>query len=176
MVADSDAETEEETSAGHATAAVDSEEAPTYLNKEEIAIDHVANRSDNRHETGLRDGNCSIASRSEDIHGADRSEASHGTDRNNCAPNILEDSHGSGFRDGSSSIANRSEDSRGGGFRDGNNSMLTSREKAGDLECENSDIIYSQNLVVRDLYVASTIGSTTNNGVLNFKRFRKVLF
>lgn len=148
VVADSDAETEEETSPGCATAAVDSEEAPTYLSKEEISIDYAENRSDNQHETGLRDGNSSIAYRSEDSH---------------CA----------GFRDRSNSIANRSEAHHGTGFRDGNNSMTTSREKAGDLECENSDIIYSQNLVVRDLFVASTICSTADNGILNFKRFRK---
>lgn len=175
VVADSDAETEEETSPGHATSAVDNEEAPTYLSKEEISIDHAVNRSDNQHETGLRDGNSSIAYRSADIHRADRSEASHGADCGdgyNCTANRLEDSHCAGFRDGSNSIANRSEDRRGTGFRDGNNCMTTSREKA-DLERENSDIIYSQNLVVRDLNVASTISSTANNGVLNFKRFRK---
>ncbi|KAH9737253.1 Nijmegen breakage syndrome 1 protein [Citrus sinensis] len=175
VVADSDAETEEETSPGHATSAVDNEEAPTYLSKEEISIDHAVNRSDNQHETGLRDGNSSIAYRSADIHRADRSEASHGADCGdgyNCTANRLEDSHCAGFRDGSNSIANRSEDGRGTGFRDGNNCMTTSREKA-DLERENSDIIYSQNLVVRDLNVASTISSTANNGVLNFKRFRK---
>lgn len=42
-------------------------------------------------------------------------------------------------------------------------------------ESGNSDIIYSQDLLVRDINMPSTTTSTTNCEVLNFKCFRKVI-
>lgn len=72
-------------------------------------------------------------------------------------------------------VGNRSIDSRGMGFRDKNNSMATSGDKVDKSECGNSDIFYSQYLVVKDLRLSASMQSTENNGVLNFKRFRKVL-
>ncbi|KDP27280.1 hypothetical protein JCGZ_21011 [Jatropha curcas] len=51
--------------------------------------------------------------------------------------------------------------------------MLGKREKVDEPESTNSDIIYSQDLIVRDWHVPATTRSTTNDGVLNFKRFKK---
>lgn len=151
VVADSDVEVEAETaSSSHATVAVNKKEALTHLSKEEIFINHDASRLDDSHGVGFGNRNNSIANKSED-------------------------NHGTGFKDRNSSIENRSGNIHCAGFRDGNNSMAASREKADYLECENSDIIYSQVLVVRDLNVSATKSSTANNGVVNFKRFRKVL-
>ncbi|GAB4858372.1 hypothetical protein Ancab_009844 [Ancistrocladus abbreviatus] len=43
-----------------------------------------------------------------------------------------------------------------------------------DPKSGNSDILYSQNLIVRDVSLPVSTASTTNNQVINFKRFRKV--
>lgn len=49
------------------------------------------------------------------------------------------------------------------------------RDKVDEPEIGNSDIIYSQDLFVRDINMPSTSTSTINFEVLNFKCFRKVL-
>jgi hypothetical protein len=53
--------------------------------------------------------------------------------------------------------------------------MTGKRETVDEAESGNSDIIYSQDLIIRDLNLPAQISSTPNNEVLNFKRFRKVL-
>lgn len=53
--------------------------------------------------------------------------------------------------------------------------MTAKRETVDEAESGNSDIIYSQDLIIRDLNLPAQISSTPNNEVLNFKRFRKVL-
>ncbi|CAK7337349.1 unnamed protein product [Dovyalis caffra] len=51
--------------------------------------------------------------------------------------------------------------------------MTAKRETVNEAESGNSDIIYSQDLIIRDLNLPAKISSTANDGVLNFKRFRK---
>ncbi|KAJ6867886.1 nijmegen breakage syndrome protein [Populus alba x Populus x berolinensis] len=51
--------------------------------------------------------------------------------------------------------------------------MTAKRETVDEAENGNSDIIYSQDLIIRDLNLPAQISSTPNNEVLNFKRFRK---
>ncbi|KAH8486229.1 hypothetical protein H0E87_025302 [Populus deltoides] len=51
--------------------------------------------------------------------------------------------------------------------------MTGKRETVDEAESGNSDIIYSQDLIIRDLNLPAQISSTPNNEVLNFKRFRK---
>lgn len=46
--------------------------------------------------------------------------------------------------------------------------------KDEDSDTKNSDIIYSQDLVIRDLNLPAKARSSRNNAVINFKRFRKV--
>lgn len=47
------------------------------------------------------------------------------------------------------------------------------RKKEDDPESRNLDILYSQSLIVRDTNPHAATGSITENGVINFKRFRK---
>ncbi|TXG69821.1 hypothetical protein EZV62_004756 [Acer yangbiense] len=68
--------------------------------------------------------------------------------------------------------ANKSEDTSATSFRDKGNTMTTRRDKNDESE-HNSDIIFSQDLVIRSYNLPATISSTANNGLLNFKRFRK---
>lgn len=58
-------------------------------------------------------------------------------------------------------------------FRSSGGGMLDQKDRVGDSECGNSDIIYSQNILVRDSSRPAV--SCSNYEVLNFKRFRKVI-
>ncbi|XP_042507822.1 nijmegen breakage syndrome 1 protein isoform X2 [Macadamia integrifolia] len=54
--------------------------------------------------------------------------------------------------------------------------VITRRDKVDESETfgnQHSDIIYSQDLIVKDTQMAASIYSITNNRVVNFKRFRK---
>lgn len=51
--------------------------------------------------------------------------------------------------------------------------IATNRQKLDEPELGNSDIIYSQVLVVRDMNLAPSVSSKASNSVVNFKRFRK---
>ncbi|KAB5521993.1 hypothetical protein DKX38_026312 [Salix brachista] len=51
--------------------------------------------------------------------------------------------------------------------------VTTKQEAVEEAESGNSDIIYSQDLIIRDLNLPAQISSPPNNGFLNFKRFRK---
>lgn len=51
----------------------------------------------------------------------------------------------------------------------------TVRGKLDESESGNVDIIYSQDLIVRDASIPCTIATTANHRVVNFKRFRKVM-
>ncbi|KAK1325064.1 hypothetical protein QJS10_CPA01g00080 [Acorus calamus] len=56
------------------------------------------------------------------------------------------------------------------------NGVIQRRDKDRDseaLEHQNPDIIYSQDLIVRSTDLPTPIASTLNNGVVNFKRFKK---
>lgn len=48
------------------------------------------------------------------------------------------------------------------------------RDRNDEPECGNSEIIYTQDLIVRDLRSIRNVRSTGEEGVLDFKRFRKV--
>lgn len=60
-------------------------------------------------------------------------------------------------------------------FTDNNGGMTARREKVDEPESGNPDIIYSQDLIIRELNLPATISSTANDGVLNFKLFKKVM-
>lgn len=68
----------------------------------------------------------------------------------------------------------RSEDTGVMNYRDSSCGMTVRRDKVDESECGNADVIYSQNLVVRDMDITSSVNTATNNRVPNFKCFRKV--
>lgn len=59
-------------------------------------------------------------------------------------------------------------------LRDGSESMIGKVHKVEDSESEKVDIIFSQDLIVRDTYVPASVNSSMNGAVINFKRFKKV--
>ncbi|KAL0015172.1 hypothetical protein SO802_002241 [Lithocarpus litseifolius] len=67
----------------------------------------------------------------------------------------------------------KSKDICGTSYRDVSCGITVKMDKVDESECGNSDILFSQDLVVRDMNIPSRFSTTTNNGVLNFKRFRK---
>lgn len=67
----------------------------------------------------------------------------------------------------------KSKDICGTSYRDVSCGITVKIDKVDESECGNSDILFSQDLVVRDTDIPSRFSTTTNNGVLNFKRFRK---
>ncbi|XP_058748017.1 nibrin homolog [Vicia villosa] len=58
-------------------------------------------------------------------------------------------------------------------FKDGTGGIKVKKDKVDDYGSGNSDIVYSQNLVVRDIHKLTNRSSAPNSGVPNFKRFRK---
>ncbi|XP_062150431.1 nibrin homolog isoform X2 [Alnus glutinosa] len=70
-------------------------------------------------------------------------------------------------------VAIRSEDSGVMNYRDISYGMTVRRDEVDESECGNADVIYSQNLVVRDVDTTSGVSTATNNRVPNFKLFRK---
>lgn len=69
----------------------------------------------------------------------------------------------------------RSEDSGVMNYGDSSYGMTVRRDKVDESECGNADVIYSQNLVVRDVDTTSGVSTATDNRVPNFKLFRKVV-
>lgn len=61
-------------------------------------------------------------------------------------------------------------------FREGSGSVTVRKDKVDDSESRSSNIVYSQDLIVRDLNTSSTVNAAPNCSVPNFKRFRKVCF
>lgn len=59
-------------------------------------------------------------------------------------------------------------------FKDEKDDTMMTIDKADDSRSENPDVIYSQNLIMRDTNPPTKVSSTTYNEVLNFKRFRKL--
>ncbi|XP_059623310.1 nibrin homolog isoform X2 [Cornus florida] len=57
--------------------------------------------------------------------------------------------------------------------RDRNDSITVKRDEIDESESGNLDIIYSQDLIVRDTNLPATVYSSTNSGAPNFKCFRK---
>ncbi|PIN15672.1 hypothetical protein CDL12_11682 [Handroanthus impetiginosus] len=58
--------------------------------------------------------------------------------------------------------------------RDINEGIVTRKDKGAASESENIDILYSQDLIVRELHVPQSGHSSINGGAVNFKRFRKM--
>ncbi|XVF80764.1 hypothetical protein PTKIN_Ptkin15bG0101500 [Pterospermum kingtungense] len=58
-------------------------------------------------------------------------------------------------------------------FKDDDYCSTERRNKADESEYGSSNIIYSQLLIVRDVNITSCNSFITNNGVVNYKRFRK---
>ncbi|KAK9984195.1 hypothetical protein SO802_033720 [Lithocarpus litseifolius] len=69
----------------------------------------------------------------------------------------------------------KSKDIYGTSYRDVSCGIIDKIDKVDESECGNSDILFSQDLVVRDTNVPSCFITTTKNGVLNFKHFRKMM-
>lgn len=67
-------------------------------------------------------------------------------------------------------------DTRATNFKDGTGGIKVKKDKVDDYGSGNSDIVYSQNLVVRDINKLTNRISAPNSSVPNFKRFRKVWF
>jgi nijmegen breakage syndrome protein 1 len=61
-------------------------------------------------------------------------------------------------------------------FKDGVGSVKVRKDKVDNYASGNSDIVYSQNLIVRDTNILTNRSSALNSSVPNFKRFRKVRF
>lgn len=61
-------------------------------------------------------------------------------------------------------------------FKEVSGSMTVRKDKVDDSEPRNSDVIYSQDLIVRDINISSRRNAATNSSVPDFKRFRKVRF
>ncbi|KAG5052876.1 hypothetical protein JHK87_005074 [Glycine soja] len=59
-------------------------------------------------------------------------------------------------------------------FRNANDGIKIKKGKVDDYESGNSDIVYSQYLVVRDTNICTIISTAPNSSVPNFKHFRKV--
>lgn len=59
-------------------------------------------------------------------------------------------------------------------LRDTNDCTSTREHKFEESESGTSDIIYSQDLIVRDTGLPTSVNFPTNNAVVNFKRFRKM--
>ena len=53
--------------------------------------------------------------------------------------------------------------------------LSTIRGKIADSESGVADIIYSQDLIVRDKSIPCNVVTSANNRFINFKRFRKVM-
>ncbi|CAK9136414.1 unnamed protein product [Ilex paraguariensis] len=57
--------------------------------------------------------------------------------------------------------------------KDRSDEVMVRRDKVDEFDSGNLDIIYSQDLIVRDTNAPASVHSPTNNAVLNFKCFRK---
>ncbi|XVF20449.1 hypothetical protein REPUB_Repub12eG0001300 [Reevesia pubescens] len=58
-------------------------------------------------------------------------------------------------------------------FKDDNYCLTARSNKVDESEYGSSNIVYSQVLIVRDVNITSTSTFITDNGVINYKRFRK---
>ncbi|KAI9100145.1 hypothetical protein K1719_024363 [Acacia pycnantha] len=66
-------------------------------------------------------------------------------------------------------------DTESASFREGGDGMrVTKKDEVDDYESGNSDIIYSQDLIVRDIDSSSGTNAASNSNLPNFKRFRKI--
>ncbi|XP_028800530.1 nijmegen breakage syndrome 1 protein isoform X2 [Neltuma alba] len=65
-------------------------------------------------------------------------------------------------------------DPQSASFREGGVGVRVKKDEVDDYESRSSDIIYSQDLIVRDIDSSSGTNAASNSSLPNFKRFRKV--
>lgn len=147
VVADSETEVETATSA-HASEAFCDGDNVKYVKTEELDDDSGTfdNRKHERMEASLDDA----STRLHEIKHAKTETSLDGA-------SVRSDTHDTSFKDGSGGIKVR-------------------KDKVDDYGSGNSDIIYSQDLVVRDINMLTNTSYTPNSIGPNFKRFRKVWF
>ncbi|MED6204438.1 Mre11 complex subunit Nbs1 [Stylosanthes scabra] len=143
VVADSDTEVETATSA-HATETLPEGDAVQYVKTEEL--DDDSGSMDNKKHEKIEPSSDDVSTRSNDIKQA---KADSPLDD----PSVKSEIHAMSFRDGSGSIRVKKDE--------------------GDYGSGNADIIYSQDLVVRDVNRETSMRTAQNSSVPNFKRFRK---
>lgn len=61
-------------------------------------------------------------------------------------------------------------------FKDRTDGIKVKKDKVDNYASGNSDIIYSQDLIVRDISILTNRSSAPNSSIPDFKRFRKVWF
>lgn len=144
VVADSDAEVETATSS-HANSAAHTKEVFKYDSKGEISV--VAD-SDAEVETATSIHTNATVRTAEDIKYDSKGEISIGQ------------------------AANASETGHMTHFRQRNDGVTTRRDKVDESESGNPDVLYSQDLIVRDINLLTSFSSTKNR-IVNFKCFRK---
>ncbi|KAL3527368.1 hypothetical protein ACH5RR_012024 [Cinchona calisaya] len=157
VVADSDAEMETATSV-HASTAVYSLDSSEHDNKRTAVVHMIDSiEHDSIEETAF--------------HVIESTETDRKADNNLCvSPNEREIKEEIPCKNAS---VNSSEGGSFTGLRDRDSRTGSRLEKVEEPECANVDVIYSQDLIVRDT-VSASIRSSPNNEVLNFKRFRKM--
>ncbi|KAL1348626.1 hypothetical protein HN51_024619 [Arachis hypogaea] len=144
VVADSDTEVETATSA-HATETFLNGNTIQYVKTEEL--DDDSGSMDNKKHEKMEPSAVDVSTRSIDI-----KQAKTASPLDDCSVKL--DTHAMSFRDGSGSIK-------------------VKKDKVDDYGSGNADIIYSQDLVVRDVTRVTNTSSAQNSSIPNFKHFRK---
>ncbi|XP_034682566.1 nijmegen breakage syndrome 1 protein isoform X1 [Vitis riparia] len=180
VVADSDAEVETATSS-HANSAAHTKEVFKYDSKGEISV--VAD-SDAEVETATLIHANAAACTTETIKYDSKGEISVVADSDaevetatsihtNAAVRTAEDIKYDSKREISiGQAANASETGHMTHFRQRNDGVKTRRDKVDESESGNPDVLYSQDLIVRDINLLTSFSSTKNR-IVNFKCFRK---
>ncbi|CBI24024.3 hypothetical protein VitviT2T_005056 [Vitis vinifera] len=180
VVADSDAEVETATSS-HANSAAHTKEVFKYDSKGEISV--VAD-SDAEVETATLIHANAAACTTETIKYDSKGEISVVADSDaevetatsihtNAAVRTAEDiKYDSKGEISIGQAANASETGHMTHFRQRNDGVTTRRDKVDESESGNPDVLYSQDLIVRDINLLTSFSSTKNR-IVNFKCFRK---
>ncbi|GMH13279.1 hypothetical protein Nepgr_015120 [Nepenthes gracilis] len=151
VVADSDAETESATS-DHPAAATASTNAAECQSKAEKSRNHAAPSLESAQMTNLMECNNKMAS--------DVNEPAERESKGEISKDVA---------------ASASRHLQIADFIECNNKTVVRGEKDNLPESGNPDILYSQNLIVRDVNSPISAGSATDDTVINFKRFRKTV-
>ncbi|MED6223371.1 Mre11 complex subunit Nbs1 [Stylosanthes scabra] len=144
VVADSDTEVETATSA-HATETLPNEDAIQYVKTEEL--DGDSGSMDNKKHEKMEPPSDDVSTRSNDIKQSKAESPLHD-------PSVKSETRTMSLKDGSGHIK-------------------VKKDEVDDYRSGNADIIYSQDLVVRDVNRVTNMSTTQNSSVPNFKRFRK---
>lgn len=161
VVADSDAETEIGAESGHDTAPVQLDDSTDHDNKEKTAMDAIESTENmNTNESSMLFIKSVEDDHKRDINFATSKSIKHVDDKE------IPDNNSSVIKPegGCSMMVGVKTDIK-----------MSKRSEIDNLKSGNSDIIFSQELVIREHNVPASVDSSTN-GVANFKRFRKVNF